>query len=134
MLSEMLKNHKHFKELPVHRQEIFLALATYFQTEDGALYLSPEELPLQSSLGNKQLWEELLAMEPTRQFIKTQMAHHSQIAMRKSFQSLQRLAESGNVQAAKEINELSGIMNQTENNRIVVLHYIQRPKVQEVEA
>jgi hypothetical protein len=58
------------------------------------------------------------------------MNHQTQVAQRKTLQALQEAAENGNVQAAKEINELSGIMQAGDNNRVVVLHQIARPKIQ----
>ena len=61
------------------------------------------------------------------------MSAQAQIAQRKTFQTLQVAAQQGNVQAAKEINELSGILQQYDNNKVIVLHQISRPKIQKQE-
>lgn len=127
MLTQMLKNSKDFQQLPAERQEILMRLATNFEEHsEHTLHLSPTELSNQLNIGNKNLWQDFLNLEPTRQFIKTQQAFNAQIAQRKAFQALEREANEGNVNAAKQINELSGILNQIDSNRIVVLHRIDR--------
>jgi hypothetical protein len=65
-------------------------------------------------------------METTKQYIKAQMAFNVQIAQRKTLQSLEREANEGNVNAAKQINELSGILNNIDTNKIIVLHRVNR--------
>jgi alpha-D-ribose 1-methylphosphonate 5-phosphate C-P lyase len=56
------------------------------------------------------------------------MAFISQVSQRKTFRALVELALSGNQQAAKQVQELSGVLNQQDSNRIVVLHQIPRPQ------
>jgi hypothetical protein len=112
-------------------QEAFLALASKFENSSEAMYLSPDELTAKLKLGNKEMWTRFLNLEPVMSFIKSEMAHQARVAQRKAFLSLQKLALEGNVQAAKEINELSGIMSTTDDNKVIVLHQIQRPKVKQ---
>jgi hypothetical protein len=59
------------------------------------------------------------------------MAAISQIASRKAFQALLQSALGGNAQAAKQINELSGVLSSTDNNKVVVLTSVPRPKPKE---
>ncbi|CAB4142806.1 hypothetical protein UFOVP451_51 [uncultured Caudovirales phage] len=127
MLIELLKNSNHFQELPNQQQEIVAILATTFEEHsEHTLHLSPTELASTLLVGNKKQWQEFLNLEPTKQFIKTQMAFNAQVAQRKAFQSLEREANEGNVNAAKQINELSGILNNIDSNKIIVLHQINR--------
>lgn len=133
MLIEMLKQNQPFQMQPLDKQEIIIRLATEFEDNPLALYLTPEELQNKLNLGNKQQWFDFLNLDPVKNYIKTQMAHQSQIAQRKAFKSLQQQALDGNVQAVKEINELSGVMNQGDQNKTVVLHHIQRPKTIQTE-
>lgn len=83
-----------------------------------------------SEIGNRESWRELLQLQETQNFIKGQMAFLSQIAQRKTFASLVEGALKGNQQAAKQVQELSGILNQQDTNRVVVLHQIPRPTKQ----
>jgi hypothetical protein len=134
MLTELLKKHPAFQELPLHEQEIFAKLATVFQESTDNLFKSPEELEESTGIGNRFQWARLLAFEPTKHYIESQMAQITQIAHRKAFLSLQKEATLGNVQAVKHINELSGIMENKDNNKIIVLHQIERPQVEQEES
>lgn len=129
MLMEMLKESKSFQEKTLEQQEVLAALARSFELNPNALYLTPDELTKKLNIGNRDMWFNFLNLEPVRNFIRAEMANQSQIAQRKTFLALASAAQDGNVQAAKEINELSGIMSSADNNRIVVLHQIARPKV-----
>jgi hypothetical protein len=127
MLLEMLKNSNHYQSLNREQKEILAILAeTFEEHSEHTLHLSPQELADTLNIGNKKQWQDFLNLEPTRQFIKTQQAFNAQIAQRKAFQALEREATDGNVNAAKQINELSGILNNVDTNRIVVLHHINR--------
>jgi hypothetical protein len=128
MLMEMLKESKSFQEKTLEQQEVLAALARSFELNPNALYLTPDELTKKLNIGNRDMWFNFLNLEPVRNFIRAEMANQSQIAQRKTFLALASAAQDGNVQAAKEINELSGIMSSADNNRIVVLHQIVRPK------
>lgn len=129
-LVDTLTKYPIFQELPIDKQHVYQTLATYFETEENALYLSPTELTTQLSIGNAEQWAFLLSLEPTKNFIKKELAERTQIAQRKALQSLQFQAANGNVAAAKEINEVAGIYDKQNNNQIVVLHRVNRPKVQ----
>lgn len=131
MLTEMLKLNPNFQSLPTHIQEVYARLAAAFQEDNHLLYQDPDTLIESTSLGNKQMWTDFLRMEPVQNYIKAQMTQLTQIAQRRAFLSLQQQAVAGNVQAVKEINELSGIMDRSDDNRVVVLHQIARPTTQE---
>jgi hypothetical protein len=133
MLMEMLKESKSFQEKTLEQQEVLAALARSFEVNPNALYLTPDELTKKLNIGNRDMWFNFLNLEPVRNFIRAEMANQSQIAQRKTFLALASAAQDGNVQAAKEINELSGIMSSADNNRIVVLHKISRPKTKQKE-
>jgi hypothetical protein len=127
MLLEMLKNSSHYQALSDEQKYILAILATKFEEHsEHTLHLSPTELADTLSIGNKKQWQDFLNLEPTRQYIKTQQAFNAQIAQRKAFQALEREATEGNVNAAKQINELSGILNNIDSNKIIVLHRIDR--------
>jgi hypothetical protein len=128
MLMEMLKESKSFQEKTLEQQEVLAALARSFELHPNALYLTPDELTKKLNIGNRDMWFNFLNLEPVRNFIRAEMANQSQIAQRKTFLALASAAQDGNVQAAKEINELSGIMSSADNNRIIVLHKINRPE------
>lgn len=133
MLTEMLNASDSLSNLPLPQKTILLTLATTLQNNTNLLFLDPEELVDQTGKGNKDQWEQLLRLQETQNFIKAQMQFFSQIAQRKTFHSLMEMALAGNAQAAKQVQELSGILNQQDQNRTVVLHHIPRPKIQEVE-
>ena len=128
MLTKMLQESESLNDLPKPEQEILYKLASAFQDNTNCLFLNPEELVEFTGLGTKEQWTKLLNLQETKNFIKAQMAFLSEIAQRKTFASLVRMALDGNQQAAKQVQELSGIMNQRDSNRIVVLHRIPRPK------
>lgn len=124
MLTKMLN----LNDLPKPEQEILYKLASAFQDNTNCLFLSPEELVEFTGLGTKEQWTKLLNLQETKNFIKAQMAFIAEISQRKTFRSLVQMALDGNQQAAKQVQELSGIMNQRDSNRIVVLHHVPRPK------
>ena len=127
----MLKNSKSYQELPEEQKQVTAKLANVFEDNaEHTLHLSPQELTEILQLGNKKLWQDFLNLEPTKQFIKAQMAFNAQIAHRKAFQALEREAIKGDTNAAKQINELSGILNNQDSNKIIVMHYINREEQQ----
>ena len=132
MLTEMLNKSGTLSTYPLPQKTILLTLANLLQTNTSLLFLDPEELHQETKKGSKEQWNELLRLQETQNFIKGQMQFLSQIAQRKTFQSLVQSALSGNAQAAKQVQELSGIMNQQDQNRTVILHHIPRPKEKEV--
>lgn len=127
MLLDMLKSSNSYKELTEEKKEIIARLATQFEEHsEHTLHLSPTELTNTLEIGNKKLWQEFLNLEATKNYIKTQMAFNAQVAQRKAFQSLEREAIKGDTTAAKQINELSGILNNIDSNKIIVLHRVNR--------
>jgi len=104
-------------------------MASEFEDNDVALYCNPTELTEKLGLGSRKLWQEFLGFEPVRQYIQKQMADIALIATRKSMQGLVSQGMGGNVQAAKELKEMSGLLNAGDANKTIVLHQISRPKV-----
>lgn len=127
-LTEMLTSSENFRTLPQERQEIFLILGDAFDENELALHLTPTELTQKLGIGNREMWQQFLQLETVLAYIKGQMAFNTQIAHRKAFHALQKEASQGDTSAAKQVNELAGIYSQTDNNKIVVLHQITRPK------
>ena len=126
MLQKMLENYEKFYSYTQEKQEIVMALAQNFENNTSAIYLNPSELQKTLGLGNQDHWQEFLNLEPVRSYIKAQMGFNAQIAQRKAFRSLEKEAIEGDVQAAKQINELSGVLSNSDQNRIIVLHQIER--------
>jgi hypothetical protein len=129
-LLTMLKESKSFQDKNLQDQQIFARLADTFESDPDYLFLDPIELTNTTNLGNKQMWFQFLNLEPVKNYIKSEMSYKAQVAQRRAFAALANSAEQGNVQAAKEINELSGIMASSDNNRIVVLMRVSRPELQ----
>lgn len=129
MLQKMLQNYEKFHDFNKEKQEIVMALAQNFEDDPSAIYLNPSELQGMLGIGNQDLWQEFLNIEPVRSYIKAQMGFNAQIAQRKAFRSLEKEAIQGDVQAAKQINELSGVLSNADQNRIIVLHQIERSEV-----
>jgi hypothetical protein len=132
MLTQMINESGVLKDLSIPEQTIIFKLASKYQENTNFLFLDPQELQEETGIGTKEQWTELLRLQETQNFLKGQMQFLAQIAQRKTFQSLVQSALGGNAQAAKQVQELSGIMNQQDQNRTVVLHYVPRPKEQEV--
>jgi hypothetical protein len=120
------------KDKTLPEQTILMKLASTFQNNTKLLFMEPEELVEETGIGTKDQWNEILRFQETQNFIKGQMAFISQIAQRKTFSSLVQSALGGNAQAAKQVQELSGVLNQVDSNKVIVLHYVPRPKEQEV--
>jgi hypothetical protein len=128
MLTKMLEESGALNDLPIPQKTILMHLANKFQTQTDYLFLNPEELHDMTDIGTVDQWQQLLNLQETKNFIKGQMAFIAQIAQRKTFASLVEMALGGNQQAAKQVQELSGILNQQDTNRVVVLHQIPRKK------
>lgn len=126
MLTMRLRNDEEFQNFTLEQQEIFLRMATVFESNSEHLYLSHEELPEHTKLGTKEHWQRFLTLPQTQQYIQIEMKQATQIAQRKAFLALEKQAKDGSVAAAREINELSGIMEKTDNQKIIVLHYVNR--------
>lgn len=129
MLTKMLEEAGTLKNYTLPEQQIYMRLAYKFQESTQFLFQDPEELTAYTGIGTPDQWKELLSFNETQAYIKGTMAFLSQIAQRKTFQSLLTTALEGNQQAAKQIQELSGIMNQQDSNRTIILHRVPRPEV-----
>lgn len=132
MLTEMLDQSESFKSKPIPEQKILTTLASKFQQSTEFLFLDPQELFTNIGIGTPDQWKELLQLQETQNFIKGQIAFFAQVSQRKTFRSLVQMALDGGQgaqQAAKQVQELSGILNQQDKNRTVVLHKIPRPEV-----
>jgi hypothetical protein len=79
-------------------------------------------------IGNPHLWQEFLQLESVQAYIRQQVAFSAQVGSRKALHALTKEAQTGDTQAAKQLNELAGIFNKADTNKIVVLHRINRPK------
>lgn len=130
MLTQMLEESQSLKDLPLPQKTILMHLANKFQSQTDYLFMDVNQLYEATDLGTPAHWHDLLNLQETKNYIKGQMAFIAQIAQRKTFASLVQTALGGNQQAAKQVQELSGIMNQQDTNRVVVLHQIPRRKVQ----
>jgi hypothetical protein len=132
ILTKMLQKNQEFISLPVDKQDLILRLATQYQQDFLYIYLSTKELEEETEIPSTH-WQVLLDLDITQQYIKQQLSNNIQIANRKAILALQSQAQQGNVQAAKQINEIAGILTQQDQNKIVVLHKIQRPKTTQKE-
>lgn len=128
MLTKMLEESGALDNLPLPQKTILLHLANKFQSQTDYLFMNQQELYENTNLGKPDTWQDLLNLQETKNYIKGQMAFIAQIAQRKTFASLVAMALEGNQQAAKQVQELSGILNQQDTNRVVVLHQIPRKK------
>ena len=131
MLLDMLKADKHFNDLPLPEQDLIARLASAFISDQSNLFKGAEELEESNTIGNRSHWDRFLTLTPVMMYIKAQMAQIAQVASRKGFISLQKEAAGGNVQAIKQINELAGVFNRTDDNKVIVLHHIPRPEMEE---
>ena len=131
MLTEMLTKSADFQKKTLPEQTIYYKLAGEFQNNTQYLFMTPEELVIHTEIGTKEQWQDLLTLNETNSFIKGQMAFLSQVNQRKTFASLVQMALNGNQGAAKQVQELSGILNQQDTNRTIILHRIPRPEVTE---
>lgn len=93
--------------------------------------MTPHELEQKTNIPEEH-WRNYLDQESTRQLIHRRITEDAEIAQRKAMQALSKEAQRGNVQAIKELNQLSGILSQNSNKQIVT-HYIPRPTTKEQE-
>jgi phosphoribosyl-AMP cyclohydrolase len=87
--------------------------------------ITPEELEQRTGIPQA-TWLAYLNQESIRQMIHKRTVEDVEFAQRKALAALSKEASRGNVQAIKEINQLSGILNQN-NNKQFITHYIPRP-------
>jgi hypothetical protein len=128
-LREMLELNPQFQQLNGEQKAIYGRLADEFYDNDLALYLSPKGLAEKLMRGNKQQWEIFLRFPAVEAYIKAQMAEQAKVASRRAMQALGKEAALGDVQAARQVNELAGVLASADSRKIVVLHQIARPKL-----
>lgn len=128
MLLDMLKEDKVFKDMPYDQQDLMARLANDFILDQSNLFKTADELEESMVIGNAAHWQRFLNLSPVIMYIKGQMSSIAQVASRKGFLALQKEAQQGNVSAIKQINELAGIMNKEDNNKVIIMHHIPRPK------
>lgn len=88
--------------------------------------LSPTQLFEKTNIP-EQYWSDYLQQEDVRQRIANRLNDEIEIAHRQALIALAKQAAQGNVQAIKELNQISGILNQN-NNKQYITHYIPRPQ------
>lgn len=88
-------------------------------------HLTLQQLEQRTSIP-QQIWSNHLNKEDTRQRITQRLNEDIEIAHRASLHALTKEAQRGNIQAIKELNQLSGILNQN-NNKQIITHHIPRP-------
>lgn len=87
--------------------------------------LTPTQLEKLTNIP-EQTWNNYLNQEATRQRITQRMNEDFEIAHRQALAALAKEAAKGNVQAIKEFNALSGVLNQN-NNKQFITHHVPRP-------
>lgn len=87
------------------------------------------ELSQHTGISEEQ-WSIYLQREDVRQRIHAKTSEDIEIAHRVALAQLAKQAQNGNIQAIKELNQLSGILNQN-NNKQIVTHYVKRPEPQQ---
>lgn len=125
-LLDMLNRYPTFLQYPLEKREVTAKLASVFEETDIALYCDPKELTEKLQIGNRTQWQEFLNLEPVRQYIKGQLSEAASIASRKAFNGIKDRAMGGDVNAAKQVNELAGIYATGDANKIIVLHRVNR--------
>ena len=89
--------------------------------------MSPQELSTTTKIAEDIWYDFINNNEEIRQYIQRRTQEDIEISHRKALAALGNAASLGNVQAIRELNQLSGILNQN-NNRQIVTHYIPRPE------
>lgn len=130
MLQQMLFSHEPFQQFPPDIKEAYLRLARHLEITPEALAQTPDELEQDTTIP-ADTWARFLNLIPVQQFIRSKMRDLTSIGSRKAIFALSKKAAIGDTQATKQLNELSGILEQSDNNRIIVLHYVPRQKPQE---
>ena len=131
-LTEMLETSPYFNDptleeyVPLDKQALYLKLAEHFQGKISNLYADPEELWDELRVGSPEIWEEFLSQETVNLYVTARTKSLATVQARKSLQNLQKGAKRGDVQAIKYLNEVSGILAGSDNNKTVVLHFVPR--------
>ena len=134
-LTEMLQNSPNYTDpehedyVPLDKQHVFLRLAEEFQSKQSTMYMDAEELEQDLGIGDANLWEEFLNMEPVLLYTTARTKRMAAVKSRKSLKNLQRAADGGDVRAIQYLNELSGILQAQDGAKIIVLTTVPRPEV-----
>jgi hypothetical protein len=131
-LTNMLSSSPYFTDpsvedyIPIDKQEIYLKLASVFQSKISYLYSDPEELARPqdydgTGIGTPELWDEFLTLDTVQLYITARTRNLASQKARKSLHNLQKQADKGDVQAIKYLNEVSGMLAGADNNKTIVL-------------
>jgi hypothetical protein len=127
-LINLLKSSKQFQELPIDKQDMLLHLSIVFEQDDTNLFLDPHQLEASTDPPIPYpVWRQFLRLDAVKNYIKQEVAEHTEIAFRKGLQASSNKAQDGDMQAIKEVNDLKGVYEKQDQTRTVVLHYIPRP-------
>ena len=129
MLRKMVEQHPLFKSLPKMLQWAYPQLADLFERDPENIFRTTDELADQHPEFSRDVWDEFLQFEPVKQFISVRTKRFIEQSARKAQRKLAEEAESGNVQAVKQLQELAGLLDAKENNKIIVTHFV--PRTQE---
>lgn len=129
-LAEQIENKE---KLSIEKKTVFQKLAEVFTDPGNIQFLMMDnlELSFNSQIGNPRIWQEFLQLEETQNYVQSQMRFLTDVAHRKAFAALQDKAMTGDTTAAKQINELAGVFQRGDDNKILILHQISRPQIQE---
>jgi hypothetical protein len=111
--------------MPTPNQLIEQKLQNLEKTIPNFHRLTLRQLEQQTNIP-EETWSNYLSREDVRQRIIAKTNEDIEISHRIAMHSLAIQAQSGNIQAIKELNTLSGILNQ-QNNKQIVTHFIPRP-------
>lgn len=131
LLTEIIKTSPEFLEMDTENREIYARLASEFEENDLALHLTPTELTEKLQIGNKFVWQNFLQLDAVKIYINQQVQFNAQIASRKTIETLSKSAAQGDSSAARQINEIAKIYDKGDNNKVIILHRIDRPKLKE---
>lgn len=125
-LTQALKQSPEYIALPQLDQELFFHMANLFATKADYLTMNHYELAAKIPSTNPDIWQDFLSLTAVEHWIRSQLSFNAQVAFRKAQRSLVTAAEQGNVSAAKSVTEISGLFDQEQANRQVVLTYVPR--------
>jgi hypothetical protein len=125
-LKNQLQDEGFLKNLELDEQEAVGIMLSRYISEDW-WHLSSKDIAKMTK-SRPEMWEKLLGTFAIRQFVDRRAKQFTAESHRKGIVSLAMEAQQGNVQAIKELKELSGIMNQQESKTVVILHRVSRPE------
>jgi hypothetical protein len=117
----------HDDYVPLDKQHVFLRLAEQFQSKQSSMYMDAEELEQEFAIGDANLWEEFLNLDPVLLYSTARTKRMAAVKSRKSMKNLQRAADSGDVRAIQYLNEVSGILQAQDGAKLIVLTTVPRP-------